>query len=163
MNCYEYFNAMQVGLPFNTVISNYLVDLKSYYYSEIDDQKFNLRIKQSGVLQQKEFKKWNWPIINEILEGNLLTPARLEDVMKKTKFIKRLLNFFMPSKQHFINMEWREENLFYARAGYNLIKTLLSSKEGQKALSSSPGVFFMFGLTFVENKDNIFHHQKSFL
>jgi len=26
--------------------------------------------------------------------------------MKKTKFIKRLLNFFMPSKQHFINMEW---------------------------------------------------------
>ena len=44
-----------------------------------------------------------------------------------------------------------------------MIKTLLSSKEGQKALSSSPGVFFMFGLTFVENKDNIFHHRKSFL
>lgn len=37
MNCYEYFNSMQVGLPFNTVISNYLIDLKSYYYSEIDD------------------------------------------------------------------------------------------------------------------------------
>jgi hypothetical protein len=53
--------------------------------------------------------------------------------------------------------------LVYARAGYNLIKTLLSSKEGQKALSSSPGVFFMFGLTFVENRDAIFHHQKSFL
>ena len=102
-------------------------------------------------------------IINEILEGNLLTPQRLEDSMKKTKFIKRLLNFFMPSKQNFINMEWREENLAFARAGYNLIKTLLASKEGQKALSSSPGVFFMFGLTFVENKDNIFHHRKSFL
>ena len=37
-------------------------------------------------------------VINEILEGNLLTPARLEEVMKKTKFIKRILNFFMPSK-----------------------------------------------------------------
>ena len=37
-------------------------------------------------------------IINEILEGNLLTPQRLEEVMKKTKFIKRILNFFMPSK-----------------------------------------------------------------
>lgn len=45
-------------------------------------------------------------VINEILEGNLLTPARLEEVMKKTKFIKRILNFFMPSKQLFINMEW---------------------------------------------------------
>lgn len=46
------------------------------------------------------------PVINEILEGNLLTAARLEEVMKKTKFIKRILNFFMPSKQNFINMEW---------------------------------------------------------
>ena len=45
-------------------------------------------------------------IINEILEGNLLNPTRLEDVMKKTKFIKRILNFFMPSKQNFINLEW---------------------------------------------------------
>lgn len=53
--------------------------------------------------------------------------------------------------------------MIYARAGYSLIKTLLSSKEGQKALSSQIGVFFMFGYTFVENKDNIFHHRKSFL
>lgn len=37
-------------------------------------------------------------MINEILEGNLLNSVRLEDVMKKTKFIKRILNFFMPSK-----------------------------------------------------------------
>ena len=50
------------------------------------------------VISQKEYRKWNWQIINEILEGNLLTPARLEDTMKKTKFIKRLVNFFMPSK-----------------------------------------------------------------
>jgi hypothetical protein len=28
MNVYEYFNTMQLGLPINTVISNYLVDLK---------------------------------------------------------------------------------------------------------------------------------------
>lgn len=102
-------------------------------------------------------------VINEILEGNMLTPIRLEEVLKKTKFIKRILNFFMPSKQMFINMEWREENLIFAKAGYNLIKTLLNSREGQKALSSSPGVFFMFGLSFVENNNNIFHTRKSFL
>ena len=66
--------------------------------------------------------------------------------------------YFLPQ-----TVSQKEDNLPYSRAGYNLIKTLLSSKEGQKALSSSPGVFFMFGLTFVENKDNIFHHRKSFL
>jgi hypothetical protein len=52
-------------------------------------------------------------VINEILEGNLLTPARLEETMKKTKFIKRLLNFFMPSKQLFINMEWVRTTIYY--------------------------------------------------
>ena len=69
MRVYEYFNSMQLGLPFNTVISNYLVDLKvffflicfqAFYYSEVDDTKFNIKIKQSGVLQQKDYKKWNW-------------------------------------------------------------------------------------------------------
>ncbi len=43
----------------------------------------------------------------------MLTPARLEETMKKTKFIKRLLNFFMPSKQLFINMEWVRTTLYY--------------------------------------------------
>jgi hypothetical protein len=36
----------------------------------------------------------------------MLTPSRLEEVLKKTKFIKRILNFFMPSKKLFIEMEW---------------------------------------------------------
>jgi rapamycin-insensitive companion of mTOR len=89
---------MSLGLPFNTVISNYLVDLKDFYYSEIDDMKFANKLKFSGVLMSKDYRRWNWPVVNEILEGNLLTPHRLEDVMKKTKFIKRLLSFFMPSK-----------------------------------------------------------------
>ena len=122
-----------------------------------------MKIKLSNVLQQKDFTKWNWAIILEILEGNMLTPNRLEDMLKKTKFIKRVLNFYLPSKKLFFNMEWRQDNLIYARTGYHLIKTLLNSVEGKSALSSSPGVFFMFGLSFVENKDNIFHQRKSFL
>jgi hypothetical protein len=61
MRVYEYFNCMQLGLPFNAVVSNYLVDLKSYYFSEIDDAKFNFKInKQSKVLTEKDYKRWNW-------------------------------------------------------------------------------------------------------
>jgi len=54
-------------------------------------------------------------------------------------------------------MDWKQENLIYSKCGYYLIKTLLNSSDGKRALSYSPGVFFMFGLAFVENKDNIFH------
>ena len=68
----------------------------------------NRKITEDGIGKNYNsiVKNINRYIINEVLEGNLLTPARLEEVMKKTKFIKRILNFFMPSKQYFINMEW---------------------------------------------------------
>jgi hypothetical protein len=69
------------------------------------------------VLQFKneEYTKWNWPVILEILQGNLInTEARLEETLKKTKFIKRILTFIMPSKEYFINMEWKPANFIYA-------------------------------------------------
>ena len=45
--------------------------------------------------------------------------------MGRTKFFKRLISFYMPSKERFINLEWKAENLIYARVGYLLLKTLL--------------------------------------
>lgn len=66
---------------------------------------YNKKITGDGIGKPKHISSQdhisfisNRYIINEILEGNLLTAARLEEVMKKTKFIKRILNFFMPSK-----------------------------------------------------------------
>jgi len=87
----------------------------------------------------------------------------LEETLKKTKFIKRVLTFFMPSKELFVNMEWAPKNFIYAQTGYHLIRTLLSSKDGKKQLRNSPGVFFMLGFSFVEKTDNIFPQSKSFL
>ena len=123
MRVYEYYNSMQLGLPFNTVISNYLVDLKVIFASHVEGllllgggrhqvQRKDQAIRSPLVerLQEVELVRFSLSmarfIINEVLEGNLLTPARLDEVMKRTKFIKRILNFFMPSKQQFINMEW---------------------------------------------------------
>jgi hypothetical protein len=50
--------------------------------------------------------------------------------MDRTKFFKRLLNFYMPSKERFVNLEWNQENLIYAKVGYLLIKTLLKHPVG---------------------------------
>eukprot|EP00350_Pseudokeronopsis_sp_OXSARD2_P005625 CAMPEP_0170560238 /NCGR_PEP_ID=MMETSP0211-20121228/47628_1 /TAXON_ID=311385 /ORGANISM="Pseudokeronopsis sp., Strain OXSARD2" /LENGTH=55 /DNA_ID=CAMNT_0010874171 /DNA_START=22 /DNA_END=186 /DNA_ORIENTATION=- len=55
--------------------------------------------------------------------------------MKSTKFIKRLLSFFMPQKKLFITLDWKEDNLIYSKVGYNLIKFLLNFKDGRKALT----------------------------
>ena len=76
------------------------------------------------MLRIKEWQKWNWDTILELCEGNLITTQRLEGLIQRTKFIKRLLNFYLPSKQQFINLAWRQENLIYAKTGYYLIKRL---------------------------------------
>ena len=93
----------------------------------------------------------------------MITTQRLEGLIQRTKFIKRLLNFYLPSKQQFINLPWRQENLIYAKTGYYLIKRLSGDALGRRTLSSPEGVFHVLGVTFVDNQDNIFHHKKSFL
>lgn len=110
----------------------------------------------------KDWRKWDWPTILELCEGNLINTSRLE-ALQRTKFIKRLLNFYLPSKQQFICLKWRQENFIYAKVGYHLIKRLSQDTLGRKTLSSPEGVFHVLGVTFVENQDNIFHHKKSFL
>lgn len=163
MHCYEYLLNIRLGLPNNSLISRNLTDLKNIYFAEIDETRFQLKIKQTRILQEKDWRKWDWNIILELCEGNLITQNRLETLIQRTKFIKRLLNFFLPSKQQFINLSWESKNLIYAQAGYHLFKRLSSDKIGRKTLSSPEGVFHVLGVTFVENQDAIFHHKKSFL
>ena len=139
------------------------MDLKAQYYSDIDEAKFKQKIDNTRVLRIKEWQKWNWDTILELCEGNLITTQRLEGLIQRTKFIKRLLNFYLPSKQQFINLAWRQENLIYAKTGYYLIKRLSGDQLGRRTLSSPEGVFHVLGVTFVDNQDNIFHHKKSFL
>ena len=119
-------------------------------------------MKATRILSLKDWRKWDWTVILELCEGNLINTMRLE-ALQRTKFIKRLLNFYLPSKQQFINLKWRQENFIYAKVGYHLIKRLSQDTLGRKTLSSPEGVFHVLGVTFVENQDNIFHHKKSFL
>ena len=163
MHCYEFLLNIRVGLPNNAVISSNLADLKNIYFAEIDEAKFQLKVKQTRILQEKDWRKWEWNVILELCEGNLITTARLETLIQRTKFIKRLLNFYLPSKQQFINLPWEVKNLIYAKTGYHLFKRLVQDKIGRKTLSSPEGVFHVLGVTFVENQDAIFHHKKSFL
>lgn len=99
MNTYDYFVQVKLGLPQAQIFSNNLVDLKAHYYQEFmnDEQKFQKKIKDSKVLVEKNWEKWNWDIILELLEGNLITQPRI-DALHKTRFIKRLLKFYLPEK-----------------------------------------------------------------
>jgi hypothetical protein len=47
----------------------------------------------SAELCAKEYNKWNWDQLLDLLEGPLLNPSRLDDALKNYKFLKRILCF----------------------------------------------------------------------
>lgn len=137
MYCYDYMVQIKLGLPQTQIFSNNLVDLKAHYYAEThnDEQKFQAKVKATKVQTEKNWEKWNWDVILELLEGNLITQTRLE-ALYKNKFTKRMIKFYLPEKQAFIKLPWTEENLKYAKCGYLLIKRLVHDKRGRRVLSS---------------------------
>jgi hypothetical protein len=56
---------VKLGLPQTQIFSNNLVDLKAHYYQESlnDEQKFQKKVKDTKILTEKNWEKWNWEII----------------------------------------------------------------------------------------------------
>ena len=78
MHCYEFFINAKVGLPNNQVISYNQIDLKAQYFNDIDESKYQYKVKATRILADKDWRRWDWAIILELCEGNLINTARLE-------------------------------------------------------------------------------------
>lgn len=63
---------------------------------QIDDSHFRNRLLATQVLSTKDHTAWNVEIVIELLEGPLLNPKRLDEAMRASKFMRRLLGFFHP-------------------------------------------------------------------
>lgn len=57
------------------------------------------------VVQGRDHTKWNYETLLEVIEGPLLNPKRLEEVIKVSKFMRRLFSFFHPYSQRFSNIQ----------------------------------------------------------
>lgn len=68
---------------------------------QVDDRQFQTMINESGVLLTRDHTKWNYEIIMDLLQGPLLNPKRLDEVIRVTKFIRRLFSFFHPLNNRF--------------------------------------------------------------
>ncbi|KAF8539718.1 Rapamycin-insensitive companion of mTOR, N-term-domain-containing protein [Trichophaea hybrida] len=106
------------------------VELKLKLNMTIDDRHFSNLIVDTGVLNTKNYTKWNWDILNEIIQGPLLNPKRLEEAIRVTKFMKRLLSFYRPFKYRFCEVKNTKPNQRYVRTGCALFHTLLQTHQG---------------------------------
>ena len=104
---------------------------------EMDELQFRALILESQVLASSNYLKWKWDLISDIIEGPLLHPKRLDEAIKNTKFMKRLIAFYRPFKHRFADVRNTKPNQRYVRVGCALTKALLQNPEGISYLAES--------------------------
>lgn len=72
---------------------------------QIDDTTWKNKLLETQILVHKEHTKWNYDAILEIVEGPLLNPARFNEAVRGTKFMRRLITFFYPSERRYSDMD----------------------------------------------------------
>ncbi|MCJ1424815.1 hypothetical protein MMC29_002703 [Sticta canariensis] len=105
--------------------------------TDIDDLQFRSLLLETQVLTTVNYLKWRWDLINDLIEGPLLNPRRLEETIKTSKFLKRIIGFYQPFKFRFSDARNTKPNQRYVRTGCLLIKTLLQNPEGITYLTES--------------------------
>ncbi|PSN67157.1 hypothetical protein BS50DRAFT_573900 [Corynespora cassiicola Philippines] len=104
---------------------------------QIDEGQFRMMMVDTQVLNTVTFSKWRWDLIQNIIDGPLLNPKRLDEAIKATKFVHRLVGFYRPFKFRFSEVKNTKPNQRYVRAGCALMHTLLQNQEGVRYLSDS--------------------------
>lgn len=105
--------------------------------TDIDDLQFRSLLLETQVLTTVNYLKWRWDLINDLIEGPLLNPRRLDETIRTSKFFKRVTGFYQPLKYRFSDARNTKPNQRYVRTGCALIKTLLQNPEGIVYLTES--------------------------
>ena len=105
--------------------------MEKFKYSPLmDGERFRQLMIETQVPNHTSYIKWKWDLILGLIEGPLTNQKRLEDAIKSTKFLKRVVGFYRPFKQRFCNIRNTRPNQRYVRAGCALIRTLTQTNLG---------------------------------
>lgn len=102
-----------------------------------DEATFRQMLLDTQVLTSGNYLKWNWEIILKIIEGPLLNGKRLDEAIKASKFIKRIMSFYRPFKYKFAEARNTRLNQKYVKVGCALMHTLLQTAEGVRYLADN--------------------------
>lgn len=103
----------------------------------LDETTFRALLVETQVLSSTNATKWKWDIILKIIEGPLLNGKRLDEAIKASKFVKRIMSFYRPLKYKFPEARKTKGNEKYVKVGCALMHTLLQTPEGVRYLSDN--------------------------
>lgn len=102
-----------------------------------DDASFRQLLIDTGVLNHSNYTKWNWDVVLRVIDGPLQVGKRLEEAIKASKFMKRLMSFYRPFKYRFAEIKNTRSTQKYIKVGCALVHSLLQSPEGVRVLADS--------------------------
>lgn len=98
----------------------------------------------------RDYARWNYDTLLDLIEGPFLNPKRLEEVIKVSKFIKRLMSFFYPLSHRFSEVKKTKANLKWIKLGCTLINTLMSNPDGLKFLENEDELLPQISKSFAQ-------------
>ena len=78
---------------------------------QIDDIAFRNQLLETQVLATKEHTRWNFEVLIDLFEGPLVNPKRLDEAIKGTKFMRRIMGFLQPLEHRYADMKNNEVRL----------------------------------------------------
>lgn len=71
----------------------------------MDDKTFQACIIETQVMLTRDHLKWNYDTLLDLVEGPLLSAKRMEEALKVSRFIRRLMSFFHPFSHRFSDIK----------------------------------------------------------
>ena len=128
----------------------YIDSCKKELFSK-DDEAYNQSLKNSKILDTKEFNLLDWKHIDTLLD---IIDSRRELILDlhKQKFFKKILLNFMPSKNLLVRQAWVVNNFSFCAISNKMFKLLSTYSELGTILDSFPEDFLLKkGLTWLED------------
>ncbi|KAL6304381.1 Rapamycin-insensitive companion of mTOR, N-term-domain-containing protein [Sparassis latifolia] len=102
---------------------------------QIDDKSFQAILLDTQVMLTKDQTKWSFETLLDLIEGPLLNPKRMEEAIKVSRYIRRLMSFFHPFAHRFSDLARVKTNIRWVRLGCLLLNALMASPDGVRFLS----------------------------
>ncbi|KAJ1548947.1 hypothetical protein HK405_012484, partial [Cladochytrium tenue] len=112
-----------------------LEQAKTKVRSQMEDGHFrfiSLELEKSTAT--KEFSKWNWDYVAELVQAIGLNSKRLDETLKGTRILRRLMTFFKPFSKQYSDIRSGKALSIYTRIGRDLLRALTSTPEGVRQL-----------------------------
>ncbi|KAL4262714.1 RICTOR family protein [Pleurotus pulmonarius] len=103
---------------------------------QMDEKTFVAVLNESQIGSTKEHARWQFDVLIEVVEGPLRNPPRLEEAIKASRLIRRLMSFFHPRSHRFSDIPRTKSNMKWVRLGCALLTTLVTNPDGVRYLST---------------------------